>query len=207
LTTVIVSPDGCLPVALDRLYAAVAGLVDPIKQMLDGAIMVSPSWYEQLVGAITPRKGEGMGRLAGRSVPPVWLDAVDLRVEIDDQTKQWQPDIPTTPARLRAVAARAWRPQDTRTVDAFAGHVESWAVSVRSLLNPTPVKQLAAACPACDKRTVYRRDSAGELVRQPALQIGVWGCECMACHAFWAPDRFVFLARVLGYDLPAGVLE
>jgi hypothetical protein len=54
---------------------------------------------------------------------------------------------------------------------------------------------------------VYHRDSAGELVRQPALQIGVWGCECMACRAFWAPDRFVFLARVLGYELPEGVLE
>lgn len=65
-----------------------------------------------------------MGRMVGRSVPPVWIDALDLRVEIDDETRKWQPDRPNTPARLRAVAARPWRPQDTSGIDKISCRVE-----------------------------------------------------------------------------------
>ena len=54
---------------------------------------------------------------------------------------------------------------------------------------------------------MYRRDSGGERVRQAALQITTAGCQCMACRHVWTPDKFVFLARVLAFDLPDGVLE
>src|SRR5258707_9636873 len=89
---VTVATDGYLPAALDRLYAAVAGLIDPVKEMHVGAIVSAPSLYEQLVGAIPTTKGDGMGRRAGRSVPPVWTDALALRIEIDDKTREWQPE-------------------------------------------------------------------------------------------------------------------
>jgi hypothetical protein len=130
------------------LYAAVAGLVDPIKALTDDVIRTAPSLYEQLVGSIPTAKREGMGRLAGRSVPPVWTDALDLRIEIDDTARGWQPDqVCSTPTRLRGLAAKRWRPQDTSGVEKIAGRVESWAVSVQSLLSATSVKHVSAAVP------------------------------------------------------------
>lgn len=131
--------DGCLPAALDRLYAAVARLVDPLKEMHDGAIVAAPSLYEQLLGAIPTVMGHGAVATTRRSMAPVWTDALDLRIEIDDETRRWQPDTAPTPARLRALAARPWRPQDTSNLGSIAGRVESWSVSVRSLLTPASV--------------------------------------------------------------------
>ena len=57
--------------------------------------------------------GHGVVQTSRRSMPPVWTDALDSRVEIDDQTRNWRPDSPITSAGLRALAARPWRPQDT----------------------------------------------------------------------------------------------
>ncbi|WP_424712782.1 DUF7340 domain-containing protein [Mycobacteroides abscessus] len=67
--------------------------------------------------------------------------------------------------------------------------------------------QPSAPCPACQKRWVYRRDSSGENVRQPALQLTAQGCSCQACRYTWDPSYFVHLARVLECPLPEGVLE
>jgi hypothetical protein len=113
----------------------------------------------------------------------------------------------TTPARLRALAARAWRTQDTAAVEQIARHVESWTVSVTSLLSPTGVKHVSAACPACGATSVFRRDSAGELVRAPALQIVTkLGCTCQKCRYTRSPDYYLHLAKVLGLAAPAGVV-
>jgi hypothetical protein len=200
--------DGCLPAALDRLYAAVAGLIDPVKDMHDNVIVSAPSLYEQLVGSIPTAKGEGMGRRASRSVAPVWTDALALRIEIDDKTREWRPESASTPARLRAVAARPWRTQDTGGVEQIAGRVESWSVSVQSLLNPVSVKHVSAPCPACGATTAFKRDSAGERVRVPALQIITeLGCTCQVCRHTWGPELYLHLARVLGFQTPDGVIE
>jgi hypothetical protein len=172
--------------------------------------MRAPSLYKQLLDSIPTTKCEGMGRLAGRSQPPLRTDALDLRIEIDDAVRGWLPESPvdTTPARLRAVAARPWRPQDTSGVEKIAVLLESWAVSVRSLLNTTAAKQLSAPCPACSATHVYRKDSAGELVRVPALQIITQiGCTCLVCRHTWGPELYLHLARVLGFEAPARVLE
>jgi hypothetical protein len=37
MVSVTVATDGCLPAALDRLYAVVAALIDPVKEMHGGA--------------------------------------------------------------------------------------------------------------------------------------------------------------------------
>jgi hypothetical protein len=201
--------DGNLPAALDRLYIAVAALIDPLKEMHDGVIVSAPSLYEQLHGelAATATRSNGEGRIARRSLPPVWTDALDLQIEIDDATRAWQGDMATTPARLRALAARAWRPQDAAAVKQIACHVESWTVSVKSLLSPAGVKHVSAACPACGATSVFRRDSAGELVRAPALQIVTEiGCTCQKCRYTWSPEYYLHLAQVLGLDAPAGVI-
>lgn len=200
--------DGCLPAARDRLYAAVATLIDPVKEMHAGAVVSAPSLYEQLIGEMPTAKGHAMGRMVGRSVPPVWTDALDLRIEIDDRTRKWQPHSASTPAGLRAIAARPWRPQDTRGMDKISSRVESWALTVRCLLNPTSVKHVSAPCPACGAKTVFRRDSAGERVRVPALQLVTeLGCTCLACRYTWGPELYLHLARVLGFQTPAGVIE
>jgi hypothetical protein len=204
-----VSSERCLPAAIDRLYAAVARFADPAKELTQDALRVAPSLYEQLCEQI-PAVARGDGRLrgAGRSVSPVWTDALDLRIEIDDAAQAWLPAGESTPRRLRALAARRWRPQDTKAVEQIAAAVESWAAGIAALLSPQRVKHVSAPCPACGASTVYRRDGAGELVRQPALQIvAEHGCTCQACAYTWAPSHYVHLARVLGYDMPAGVLE
>jgi hypothetical protein len=200
------APDGALAPALDRLYAAVAGLIDPIKEMHDGVIRAADSLYKQLAEAVP---GQFMGRSGlAHSQPPLWVDACDLRAAIDAKTREWQPERPTTPARLRAVAASPWRPQDTSTVERYASQTASWAVSVQSLLNPASVKQLSAPCPACGAKSAFRRDSAGERVRVPALQIITeLGCTCLVCRHTWGPELYLHLARVLGFETPAGVIE
>jgi hypothetical protein len=87
-----------------------------------------------------------------------------------------------------------------------AEQIRSWCVSVKALLEPAHVKTIAAACPSCNTAVVYRK-SAGELVRQPALQVvAEVGCTCLSCGAAWAPDAYLFLCRLLGFELPEGVL-
>lgn len=136
-----------------------------------GAVVSAPSLYEQLIGELPTAKGDVMGRRAGRSAPPVWTDALDLRIEIDDTTRKWQPHSPTTPARLRAIAARPWRPQDTRGMDKISGRVESWVMSVHSLLTPAGVRHVSAPCPAC-----------GPPLRSGAIQPAN-GYECRRCNS------------------------
>ncbi|GFG74710.1 hypothetical protein MBOT_20750 [Mycobacterium botniense] len=109
--------------------------------------------------------------------------------------------------RLRAIQSRKWRPHDVADIHDKTGAIRKWAERITNMLTDTPVKHLPAACPACGKKTIYRHDSAGELVRQPALQITTAGCVCQHCRTTWGPERFLFLAKVLGYELPAGVLE
>jgi len=76
------------------------------------------------------------------------------------------------------------------------------------LLGDSAGPYVTAPRPACGATTVFCRDSAGELVRQPALQIvAEHGCTCQACNYCWAPAHYLYLARVLGYELPPGVLE
>jgi len=199
--------DGNLPAALDRLYIAVAALIDPVKEMHDGVIVSAPSLYEQLSGELPATRSDGVGQLARRSLPPVWTDGLNLKVEIDDTTRCWGSDAATAPARLRALAARAWRPQDAAAVEQIAGHVESWTVSVKSLLSPASVKHISVPCPACGATSVSRRDSAGEPVRAPALQIVTeLGCTCQACRYVWSPAYYLHLAKVLGLAAPAGVI-
>lgn len=207
---VTVATDGYLPAALDHLHAAVAALVDPVKGMSHGGVLTAPSLYEQLVGDIgaAPSRDFAYARGQGRAKSPVWTDAMDLRIEIDDAVQAWAPDPRlSTPLRLRALASARWRPQDSKRVEQIAGNVESWAVQIRSMLDPQHVKHLSVHCPACGASTVYRRDSAGELVRVPALHlVADQGCTCQACRHTWLPQHYLLLCKVLGFDTPEGVV-
>ena len=187
---------------------AVGALIDPGKELVGGELRLGPSLYDQLVAELAATATRGETRGTHKSMPPVWVEAMDLRVEIDDAVRAWQPDGASTPDRLRGLAARRWRPQDTRSVEQIAANLESWAAPIKALLSPQHVKHVSSPCPACNATHVYRRDAAGEMVRMPALQIVAdTGCTCQGCGAHWAPDRYLWLCKVLGFELPAGVLE
>jgi hypothetical protein len=199
-----------LPGAVDQLYAAVAALIDPVKELVNGTVLAAPSPYDALVSEIPAKSGgDAFSRGVGRSLPTIWCDAVDLRTNIDTRAKAMHPQGGSTPDRLRALAAKRWRPQDTAQVRDHATEIESWRISIRALLEPEHVKQIAAPCPSCDTRYVYKT-KAGEQVRQAALQlVADQGCTCQnpKCRATWLPAQYLFLCKLLGFDVPAGVLD
>lgn len=203
--------DGNLPAALKALHDAVHLLIEPRATLHEGAVINGPSLYLQLWDAVDGESTNGGGAGGGaKSRPPFWIDAWDLKNEIDQTLEAWQPaftGVPATVGRLRCFVQRKWRPQDAKQMEGAAAVVAAWTNQVDELLNPKPKWTLAAACPACGTKTVYRKDSAGESVRQPALQIGPTGCTCISCRYVWDPSRFQILAGALGYPLPPGVLE
>lgn len=205
--------DGQLPAARTNLDHAITALIDPRPQTSHtGEIQWSDSLYDQLVEAIP---GSYLGRSgAPKSQPPLWIAAVDTLKEIDTAICGWQPEILDRNPLIRAAIQRlgvlrlkTWRPQDVEHLQRITADLNRFTLKIEQLFTENHTKHLPAPCPACNTKTIYRTDDAGEKVRQPALQIGVLGCECMNCHHIWGPALFMHLARVLGYQLPEGVLE
>lgn len=212
-----IAEDGNLPEARRELGNAISTLIDP-KPHHDNETDTTrwvESLYIQLIEEVPGQQGTGHG--VPRSIPPLCLDAADLLNEIDTAVACWEPrpqldasndnPPPITVIRLTTIEKRRWRPQDVNGINQIISNINSWVASIKQLLTPQRHWTLPNPCPACDTAVVYRKDSAGELVRQPALQIGPNGCECQRCHNKWAPEYFSHLARTLGYQLPPGVLE
>jgi hypothetical protein len=219
---VTISNDGNLAAARTRLENAVSAAIDPKPEYDDGQVHWVDSRYSQVRAAVgSMRKGASSHAFASQA--PGWVDAMDLLRDIDRETakqesrRQLYPyhSSLNTELRLQLIEKRGWRPQDVATMDEISAWLEAWAKRVETLFDPPPIKHLASPCPACNTRWVYHPDSSGErnddgtprLVRQAALQITTAGCVCTKCHHTWAPEYFMFLAKVLGYQLPAGVLE
>jgi len=212
-----VHEDGNLPAARERLHQAITQLIDPHTELANGVHAEIPPLIMQLYDAIPG--AQGTGHSAARSLPPIWLDAARLYACIDTQVRKWQTDYQhcpqckhcsdTLPAvrRLETLQNKRWRPQDCRLLEDYAGQLENWVIEIDLLLTPQHKWHLPNPCPACDTAIVYRKDTAGDHVRQPALQIGPMGCECLNCHYIWGPQLFQHLANVLGYPLPSGVLQ
>jgi hypothetical protein len=207
-----------LPAARNRLENAISKVIDPKPQYADNRVHWLDSLYSQVQAAVLAMR-KGSSTHAFGSQPPGWIDAMDLLRDIDRQAAGWEPswhlypyrlsvDTPTaTVLRLNTIERRRWRPQDVSAIDDISAWLERWAKRVDKLLTAEPVKHIPAPCPACETQWVYRVDDVGERVRQPALQITTLGCTCMNCNHTWAPEYFTHLARVLGCELPAGVLE
>lgn len=219
MTAVPVDSDGNLPGALEKLRDGVSALTDPKLQIVDGRKEWAEPLYASLCDAVESVEGSGMFMGVAKSQPPIWTDAFDLRNKIDVRVKEWQrdpgvydgdltqPPTPETVRRLRILESLQWRPQDAKALEGYGSDLERWCEEIKHLLNPEPVKTVSAPCPACQKRWVYRKDSAGENVRQPALQLTAQGCVCQACRYEWGPQYFMHLAAVLECPLPEGVLE
>lgn len=199
--------DGNITAARTRLELAVRRLCAPQTCVHYDHTLSGPSLYEMLSTGLTARQGET--RTPAQSLPPLWIDATQLLGEIDTQVRQWRPrPKATTPQRLEALTGHGWRPQDTEAVSNMARRVAGWCDSIVNLFDPEHRKYIQAPCPSCGKSIVHKRDTAGEIVRQPALVLVTEvGCTCQHCDAHWSPDRYLFLCRLLGFELPAGVLE
>lgn len=207
-----VTPEGGqdLSGALARLEDAVHALIGPQSHVHDNQVRTGPSRYMMLWDATEGEQSNTGAGSGGKSRPPLWLDAFDLLREIDIAVEAWSPQpsgVPPTVGRLRTILTKKYRPQDVRAVEQITNAAQSWTAAIDELLNPTPKWTLPSPCPACSRVVVYRRDSAGELVRKPALQLDSQGCTCQNCRHTWGPELFTHLARVLGYPLPTGVLE
>ena len=198
--------DGNIQAARTKLGRAVQHLTGPRMGVYHDVTMHAPSLYDTLASDLAGTQGDT--RTPAKSLPPLWIDACQLKFDIDWRTRKWCPKPGTTPTRLQTMAFATWRPQDTDAVNDIARTIEGWCESIVNLIDPESVKHISAPCPSCGREKVFRRDSAGETVQQPALRIVTnVGAECQHCKAHWAPDRYLFLCRLLGFDLPEGVLE
>jgi hypothetical protein len=194
--------------SVNNLRAAIRALTEPHYTRIDGATYQSPSLYQQMIKSIPGEQGSG-GH-ASRSMPPLWCDALDLLADIDHHVAIWLPlHDETTENRLACLLRlRKWKQHDIEFLDPAVTRLRAWERRINELLTPVSVKTISAPCPACSATTAYRKDSAGETVRGPALQVITnLGCTCLVCHTHWAPEYYLFLCGLLEFDLPAGVLE
>ena len=200
--------DGNIQAAKTRLNHAVDRLTAPKYSTFNHTQRAAPGLYQQLSAELAGSQGET--RTPAKSLPPLWIDAVQLREDIDSQVRKWcrRPRNVTTPVRLAVLAGNGWRPQDTDHVSGMARTIDGWCESITNLLEPQHRKEITAPCPSCGQRTVYRKEPGGDVVRLAALQlVAEQGCTCLACDAHWSPEYYLHLGRLLECDVPEGVLE
>lgn len=139
------------------------------------------------------------GRITSqRSRAPLRLGVPALLVEIDETAARWEPGEKNTVERLRCIAARGWRPQDTPALERLVGDLQRWGLAATELVTPPVRVFLPMPCPRCGASRAYRHNSSGESVSSAALRVSEVGCQCLACRAFWPPSEFGWLARLLG---------
>ncbi|OAN26771.1 hypothetical protein A4X20_30430 [Mycolicibacterium iranicum] len=198
-----------LTAAIQDLQGAVHRMVEPTDSYINNTFIRIPGLYAQLRTALAGQQGSRNGGHA-RSLPTVWVDAVEQLDNIDFMLDVWTRSRGHTVDQLRALAAQHWTPADVHKIRRFADIINAWADGLVKLLNHEHVRYLSAPCPVCGMDIVQKQDSAGEYVRVPALAISVdTGCTCQneLCGYYWAPNRFIDLCKQLGMPLPAGVLE
>ena len=196
--------DGALPFARKRLGDAVHALADPQPVWMDGTCWWQGSLYDRLRtelagGRVVRRSHAQASRLPCHTGILTWV------IEVDAAVGSWEPHGKGTVDRLHQLAGRGFRPQDCELlIDGYCGQIERWTLAGTELLAETPKVFLRQACPRCGERHAYRSDGAGELGRGWALRVSETGATCGACGAFWGPERFEWLARLLGCPpLPA----
>ena len=199
--------DGNIVAAKAKLSSAVNRLCDPRMAVYHDQTRYAPSLYMQLATDLSGTQGDT--RTPAKSLPPLWLDAVLLLNDMDKKVRSWRPfRRATTPQRLAMLRDKQWRPQDTDHVTDMHQTINRWCESILSLHYPESVKHIDAPCPSCSREWVHRRDSGGDMVRKRSLK---WtpnvGFECQACKAHWPPEQTWFFHRLLGLELPEGVLE
>jgi len=217
-----------LRATLDNMRAALVDLVEPIvkKQPRDDGRAtehIAPSLLDQLRRAVA----NGSGRPGGprRSAPiPISADAYDLLRRIE-QGSHWlvqhrggDPVHDSIEGRLRSVVSHLGRTIELHPAEQTTADLRAWARSISVLFDPPKRWHIAKKCPACKKDVVQVWDATfSEYTRRPALEIEfdytglkprAKRCRCVACNEEWPPDKFEFLAQVLGCEpLPTSPTE
>ena len=187
-----------LVIARGRLTDAVRQLADPLPIVDTGRCGWLAPLYSRLRGSL-----RGQPLRAGRRVPdsrlPCRSDVLALLVEVDAAVAEWDCHGENTVERLRDLAGQRRRPMDCEQLDGYSARIEAWTLTGVELLGEQPTEvAIRLPCPACGKRFVYKPSGYGETVRQWALRVSEHGARCQGCAAAWTPDRFEWLARVLG---------
>lgn len=174
-----------------------------------------PPLIEQLRAAKATSRGRGKG--LGGTPLPIDPDAVELLHRIETDARRLHVIAHATHHDIDAARARRAVPPrgveaDIRGIAAFAGlwaeqarvetvlrYLRGWHTEILALLDPQSRLAIAARCPDCDTRMVWRPDSTGQLVQTDAL---VWdpqfgGCVCLGCGCTWAAGQLEHLARVI----------
>jgi len=164
------------------------------------------SVYTEMLAELPGCQGTNMGSVAS-SMPPLWIDGLAWLNDVHATVDRWVHDYQlradlTVTEQLDALTALTWRPQDVPLVHDIADTIRHWVRQAVSLIDGEEQRkmELVCACPACGVRTVHRKDSGGEMVRQAALSLTATGCVCLACRHDWAPQYFQHLAAVLGCE-------
>jgi hypothetical protein len=189
-----------LQLARRRLDDAVHSLVDPIPLWDHGTARWSDAVYVRLRGAITARTVGRRHVMAG-SRAPCRIDVLTPVVDIDRAVGSWEPDAKGTVERLHQLAGHGWRPQDYELLSGYCGAIEKWVIATAELLGDRQVAvALRLPCPSCGEQFVYRHNGSESPVRSWALRVSEDGCECQVCRAYWPPQEFHWLAKLLGCE-------
>lgn len=161
-----------------------------------------PSLVDQLIEAIPGGGDSDHGRpSAGSTRAAVALDVVELVHAMQEATRCRTLRGLSEALRAWAQQARHWRTGNPEYLLQAASAAEAWVSTGRTLLNPPKRWSFMAACPQCETSVTHVRDSSGEVVRRPALELdpatGTARCLAPGCGARWDSRRLLLLAQVL----------
>ncbi|MER7076618.1 hypothetical protein SAMN02982929_05321 [Saccharopolyspora kobensis] len=196
----------------DDIRDAAAELADPARRLLlrdDGSTTAhrAAPLLDQLAAA-RQHGATRSGTRRGPATAPVALEVVDLLARIEVESSAWcrylTEQVPPADLRQRVhtIARAAGALTELDDLVPIHRFLSDWVRSILAVLDPPRRLHLAAACPVCEVRTVYRTDpTTGEAVLQPALWVdGTTGCTCLSCGHQWPTTHLEHLAAVLGCE-------
>lgn len=194
-----------LLLATNELQASVQRLVEPVMSYINNTYLEIPSLYAQLWVEMDSCRGSAASAPSSR--PPMNISAYDAKQSLDtfiDSLRFGSAGAPI--ASLRAIASRAWTVDDIDEVKFITRKLTRYGDDIERLINAEHVKEIIAACPACGKSWVERRDGGGATVWSRALQASAeFGCTCQACETHWAPSQLMELATDANLPATEGV--
>lgn len=148
-----------------------------------------------------------------RSVPPVWMDALEWLHDVDRTVTAWVlrhrliacveegQNRPSTIEYLRSVQRAVWAPEDQQRVEQYERAVSAWVEDAEQMISGKSRYGLRdTPCPACGKRHVRRRNEDGRWGNTEALQVSMEQARCLACGHVWDSSLFTHLGRILGVE-------
>lgn len=168
---------------------------------------VGDSLIVQLHDAVM--QGLEKSRSRGRSIPtPIDVSAFDVLTMFINKVHTLYDSFLVSQRRalgrysstkeIRLLIKFAGQQTDVAVVEKIFDAFLQWHNTIINFLNPPRQIHLAAPCPACGTRMVWRTASTGEKTQLPALSInGQFGCKCLHCNTIWGTDRLDHLALVI----------